>query len=85
MIKQGNWDIAEKQLEYGLTSGNRKAQGRTYFNLALVKEGQGELDEAIKYAETAALEFGNKLANEYLVTLRDRKWQMEQVENQQAD
>jgi tetratricopeptide (TPR) repeat protein len=85
MIKQGNWDIAEKQLEYGLTSGNRKVQGRTYFNLALVKEGQGELGEAIKYAETAALEFGNKLANEYLVTLRDRKWQMEQVENQQAD
>jgi hypothetical protein len=85
MIRQGNWDIAEKQLKYGLTSGNRKAQGRTYFNLALVKEGQGELTEAITYAETAALEFGNKEANEYLVLLRERQWQMDQLNAQQAD
>lgn len=85
MIRQGNWDIAEKQLEYGLNSGSRKKQGRTYFNLALVKEGQGDLDSAIKYAETAALEFGNKEANKYLVLLRQRQYQMQLVEQQQEN
>ncbi len=83
MIRQGNWDIAEKQLEYGLNSGSRKKQGRTYFNLALVKEGQGDLDSAIKYAESAALEFGNKEANKYLVLLRQRQYQMQLVQQQQ--
>lgn len=85
MIRQGNWDIAEKQLEYGLNSHGRKATGRTYFNLALVKEGQGDLETAIKYAETAALEFGNKEANEYLVLLRRRQFQMQRVEEQEGN
>lgn len=85
MIRQGNWDIAEKQLEFGITSGGRKAQGRTYFNLALVNEGQGDLETAIKHAETAALEFGNKEANNYLVQLRWRQSQIERIEEQQAD
>ena len=77
MIAKGNWDIAEKQLIYGLEAGSKKELARTYFNLALVKEGQGDVDKAIEYAETAALEYGDKLANEYLVQLRKRKRQIE--------
>lgn len=79
MIKEGNWDIAEEQLLMGLSSGSDKVLGRTTFNLALVKEGQGEIDEAIKYAKESALNYGNKLANDYLVKLKNRKRQLEEM------
>lgn len=79
MIKEGNWDIAEKQLLQDIDHGKEKIRGRVLFNLALVKEGQGDLDQAIHYAEAAALECGNKLANDYLVKLRKRKREMEEL------
>lgn len=81
MIKEGNWDIAEEQLLMGLTDRSEKVLGRTTFNLALVKEGQGEIDEAIKYAKESALNYGNKLANEYLITLKKRKRIIDQMGN----
>jgi hypothetical protein len=79
MIKEGNWDIAEEQLLMGLAASSDKVLGRTTFNLALVKEGQGEIDEAIKYAKESALSYGNKLANDYLVKLKKRKRQLEEM------
>jgi tetratricopeptide (TPR) repeat protein len=79
MIHKGNWDIAEKQLEYGLDNHKEKVRGRICYNLALVNEGQGEIDKAIEYAERAALEYGDKMANDYLVILRERKRQLEQI------
>ena len=79
MIKEGNWDIAEEQLLMGLSSGSDKVLGRTTFNLALVNEGQGDIDEAIKYAKESALNYGNKLANEYLITLKKRKRKLEEM------
>lgn len=83
MIQKGNWGIAEKQLEIALeNNGSRKAQGRAYYKLALVKEGQGEPDKAIEYAETAALQYGDKMANDYLVILRQRKRQVELIKQQ---
>ena len=81
MIKAGNWDIAEKQLLQDIDYHKEKIRGRVLFNLALVKEGQGEIDNAIMYAEKAALECGDKLANTYLIRLRKRKAQVEQINN----
>ena len=82
MIYKGNWDIAEKQLMYAIEAPSDKARGRAYYNLALVKEGQGYIDEAIKNAEIAALEYGDKMANEYLVQLRKRKRQIDAINAQ---
>lgn len=81
MIKAGNWDIAEKQLLQDIDYHKEKIRGRVLFNLALVKEGQGEIDNAIMYAEKAALECGDKLANNYLVRLRKRRAQIDQINN----
>lgn len=78
MIREGNWDIAEKQLIDDVDHKSDKVKGRTLYNLALIKEGQGEIDVAIEYAERSALA-GNKLANEYLKQLRRRKRDMEQI------
>lgn len=79
MIKAGNWDIAEKQLLQDVDYPKENIRGRILFNLALVKEGQGNIDEAIQYAEKAALECGDKLANPYLIKLRKRQNQLQQM------
>jgi hypothetical protein len=76
MIRAGNWNIAEQQLLPDFDHRSRKVRGRTLYNLALVREGQGDLDGAIDFAEKAAITLGNKLANEYLQTLRFRKAQL---------
>lgn len=78
MIKEGNWDIAEKQLKQDLDNRKAKVRGRVLYNLALVYEGQGMIDLALEAAENSALE-GNKLANEYLVKLRKRQQQINQL------
>ncbi len=79
MLREGNWQLAERRLLMEVDHTNRKKRGRILHNLALAKEGQGEIDAAIEYTERAALECDNKLANEYLVKLRDRKRIMEQL------
>ncbi|HLV42526.1 MAG TPA: DUF6340 family protein [Brumimicrobium sp.] len=73
MITKGNWEIAEEQLLMGLDDRSEKVLGRITYNLALVKEGQGDIDEAIRYAKESALKYGDKMANEYLQTLQRRK------------
>ncbi len=75
MIAKGNWDIAEKQLLMETNPKNEKVQRRILYNLALVKEGQGQITEAIEFAEQSAL-LGDKMANEYLKILRRREAQL---------
>jgi len=75
MIQQGNWDIAEKQLMRDIDNRSDKVRRRVLYNMALVKEGQGELSTAIDYAEKAALE-GDKMANDYLRALKRRRDQL---------
>ena len=75
MIQKGNWDIAEKQLERDIDHRSEKIRSRVLYNLALVKEGQGNLGQAINYAEQAALA-GDKMANEYLRILKRRRDQL---------
>lgn len=79
MLRNGNWDIAEKRLLMDEEYKKLNKRGRVLFNLALVKEAQGEIDMAIQYAERSALECDNKEANEYLVKLRLRKRQIEEL------
>lgn len=73
MIRFGNWDLAEKQLQVSINSRKNKVAGRSKYNMALVYEGQGRLDDAIVMAERAALENGTKLAFEYIQILQRRK------------
>ena len=73
LIRSGNWNLAEKQLEMSINSPKNKVAGRSKYNMALVYEGQGRLDEAIAMAERAALEHGTKLAYDYINTLKRRK------------
>jgi tetratricopeptide (TPR) repeat protein len=71
-IRFGNWDLAEKILLQEINSPNNKAAGRAKYNLALVYEGQGRIEEAIAMAERAALENGTRLAYNYINILKFR-------------
>lgn len=74
MIYHGNWDIAEKKLNYVLEGArNNKVRGRASYNLALVYEGQGRLEDAIKMAEKSALMYNCKSAPSYLQVLKRRR------------
>ncbi len=84
MLRQGNWDLAERTLLNDEEYHKRRKRARVLFNLALANEGQGELDNAILYAERAAAEGGGKLVNEYLMTLRNRRTQMEIIQERNA-
>lgn len=84
MLREGNWDLAEKTLLQDEEYHKRGKRARVLFNLALANEGQGDLDNAILFAERAASEGGSKLANEYLQTLRNRKRQLEIIEERNA-
>lgn len=73
LIRNGNWDLAEqKLLELTGSIKDRKVRKANH-NLALVKEAQGDLESAIKYAETAAFTFNDKHAAAYLPILKMRQ------------
>jgi tetratricopeptide (TPR) repeat protein len=72
MIYFGNWDIAEKKLLPLLDSPKEKVQARASYNLALVYEAQGRLDDAIAMAEKSALDYNCKKAPIYLQKLKQR-------------
>lgn len=80
MIRFGNWDISEKKLTPLLDSPKERVRARASFNLALVYEGQGRLEDAVAMAERSALEFNNKKAPLYLQTLKQRLNGVRQVE-----
>jgi len=71
-IRHGNWNIAEQILLQEINSRSNKSAGRAKYNLALVYEGQGRLEDALFMAERAAAENGTRLAFNYINILRRR-------------
>lgn len=72
-IRFGNWNIAEQILAKEIHSKSNKAAGRAKYNMALVYEGQGRIEEAIFMAESAAAEHGTRLAFNYINVLKRRQ------------
>lgn len=72
LIRSGNWDLAERQLTADINSPKNKVAGRAKFNMALIYEGQGRLDDAVMMAERAAFENGTKPAYDYINVLKNR-------------
>ncbi len=85
MIRRGNWDIAEQKLKQLTESPKRKEQKRAIYNLALAYEGKGDLDNALKTAEIAALEHDVKLAYDYIDILKRRKRDIYTIELQESN
>jgi tetratricopeptide (TPR) repeat protein len=85
MIKGGHWDMAEETLLPLLESSDEKVRQRATFNLALVYEGQGNLDKALEMARQAAKKYDDKHAYDYINSLEARKAELRQIQWQERN
>lgn len=69
----GNWDGAAELWAKETSNPNWKVAGRACYNMAIINEINGNLDEAITWAQKSYEDYGNKLALEYVNILKDRK------------
>jgi len=75
----GNWDGAA-DLWYQETRNSRsKIAGRAHYNMAIISEINGELDEAIEWAAVAYEDYGDKRALRYLRVLQNRQARAERL------
>ncbi len=79
----GNWDGAAELWKKEVTNSKQKIAGRATYNMAIISEINGDLQAAIQWASQSYTDYNNKQALSYLNILKNRKWQNEQLKNQQ--
>lgn len=67
-----DWSGAMEAWERSANSSKRKTAGRSYYNLALMYEIQGDLETALTHAQKAYTDYGIKQARSYSNILRRR-------------
>lgn len=82
LARAGQWDDAAKGWLQDTRDGSHKIAGRACYNMAIISEINGELDNAISWAQKSYTEHGNKLALTYLRLLRDRKYNQSVLDHQ---
>jgi hypothetical protein len=80
--QSGNWDGAAEIWLRETNSSKRKTAGRACYNMAIINEINGNLDEAIKWSQRSYEDYRVKLALQYLNILRYRKNQQNILNNQ---
>lgn len=80
----GNWDGAAALWQLETTSTDGKVAGRACYNMAIIGEINGNLDEATGWAQKAYEQYANKLALRYLKILDRRKMDNEILREQTA-
>jgi len=81
----GNWDGAAELWKQEINNVELKIAGRAHYNMAIINEINGDLDEAIRWAQKAYEDYNNKLALDYINTLKYRKNQERKLQMQQTD
>ena len=69
----GNWDGAAELWKKETTSSSSKIAGRACYNMSIICEINGQLDQAIEWAQKAYEDHNNKLALRYINILKNRK------------
>jgi hypothetical protein len=69
----GNWDDAAKLWQQETTNSKRKVAGRACYNMAIINEINGHIDEAIKWAQQSYENYNNHLALYYVNILKNRQ------------
>jgi tetratricopeptide (TPR) repeat protein len=83
MARTGNWDGAGELWEKETENPDRKIAGRAYYNMAIINEINGDLDNALQYARKAYESYNNKLGLKYSRILEDRKYSSEVLKSQE--
>ncbi|GAC1448319.1 MAG: hypothetical protein NVSMB7_09680 [Chitinophagaceae bacterium] len=69
----GNWNEAGALWEQETRNPNGKIAGRACYNMAIISEINGDIDQAIKWAQNAYENYNNRLALNYISILKYRK------------
>jgi hypothetical protein len=69
----GNWDEAAKLWEAETNNRKGKVAGRACYNMAIINEINGHLDQAIKWAQRSYENYNNHLALYYVNILKNRQ------------
>jgi hypothetical protein len=68
----GDWDGAAELWEKEVNNGKAKIAGRAYYNMAIINEINGELEQAVDWASKSYSDFNNKEALDYVNVLKGR-------------
>jgi tetratricopeptide (TPR) repeat protein len=69
----GNWDEAAILWQKETSNTDRKIAGRACYNMAIISEINGNIDQAIQWAQKAYEDYNNRLALHYVRLLENRK------------
>jgi hypothetical protein len=79
----GKWDEAGQLWDKETTNSDMKVAGRACYNMAIINEINGNVDEALNWAQKAYEEYNIKLAREYSRILENRRMKRDLINEQQ--
>ncbi len=79
----GKWDEAGVLWEQETSNPRMKIAGRACYNMAIINEINGYLDEALGWAQKSWEDYGTKLALRYVRILEDRKYKSDLLNMQE--
>jgi hypothetical protein len=82
--QNGNWDDAGTLWEKETTNSKSKIAGRAAYNMAIINEINGNLEEAIKWAEKSWEDYKTKQGKHYVWILKDRLKAVELLNYQES-
>ncbi|PKP17450.1 MAG: hypothetical protein CVU05_15515 [Bacteroidetes bacterium HGW-Bacteroidetes-21] len=82
--QSGNWDGAAELWKKETDNSKAKVAGRACYNMAIINEINGNLDDAIGWAQKSYEDYGNRLALSYVNVLRNRKARIDKLNRQQG-
>lgn len=74
-----NWDGAGELWNKEVSNSKRKVAGRACYNMAIISEINGDYDAAVEWASKSYTDYKDKMALDYLNTLRRRIRKNEQL------
>lgn len=78
----GDWDGAAELWEAELNHPKRKIAGRACYNMAIINEINGDLEAAMDWASKSYSDYDDKNALRYLNTLKYRRAEKQELEQQ---
>ena len=79
----GKWDEAAELWEKETENPKMKIAGRAHYNMAIISEINGNLDDAVSWAQKAYSDYRNKPGLRYVRILENRKYNQEVLSYQE--
>ncbi|HEX2920180.1 MAG TPA: DUF6340 family protein [Bacteroidales bacterium] len=81
--QMGKWDEAGELWAKELDNPSSKIAGRAAYNMAILSEINGKIEDALDWAQKAYEDYNNQLAPDYVHILENRRYQNQALDEQQ--